>query len=104
MNTTENIGGLTVQIINMIRRQLAKNPRITRAVLFGSRAKGNFKEGSDIDLSLEGDLTSKDILELGAWFDELPILNKIDLVLYHSITEPELTAHINRVGIEFYKK
>ena len=43
------------QVAERIRAVLVRHPSVTRAVLFGSRAKGNFREGSDIDLALEGE-------------------------------------------------
>ncbi|PKN72396.1 MAG: hypothetical protein CVU50_07425 [Candidatus Cloacimonetes bacterium HGW-Cloacimonetes-3] len=68
--------------------------------LFGSRAKGNYKTGSDIDLALMGeDISAKDILSLYVALDTLDLPWKIDLINYHSITEIALIEHIVRCGI-----
>jgi type I restriction enzyme S subunit len=72
--------------------------------LFGSRAKGNYKPGSDIDIALWGDeLNAKDILSLHVSWNELELPYKLDLLNYTAIKEPALKEHIDRVGIELYK-
>lgn len=97
--------GLSDTQINLITGILSENTGLRKVILYGSRAKGNFNSGSDIDLALSGDgLDLKDIVSLKARMDDLPILNKIDLVLYEQINEPALTEHIDRVGIVLYQK
>lgn len=77
---------------------------IREALIFGSRAKGNFRPGSDIDLALKGvGLTLKDILRLTAALDELDLPYHIDLVIYDRITEPDLKDHIDRLGIDLFQ-
>lgn len=79
--------------------------RIETAVLFGSRAKGNYKTGSDIDIAVKGEgINLNDLIELSNSYDELLLPYKIDLVIYDRITEPELRNHIDRVGIILYQK
>jgi len=81
------------------------NENILEVVLFGSRAKGTFKKGSDIDFCLKGEsLNTNDILKLNNIFDETYLPYTFDLVLFHQISNKELIEHINRVGILFYKK
>lgn len=46
--------GLPPQAVESIRQVLGRFPGIEQAVLYGSRAKGNFRTGSDIDLTLKG--------------------------------------------------
>ena len=73
--------------------------------MYGSRAKGNFRPGSDIDLAIAGDaLDLKDIVNFRAKLDNLPILQKIDLLIYDQIKEPALIEHIDRVGIVIFKR
>ena len=70
-------------------------------ILFGSRAKGNFREGSDIDIALKGEETTHDQRdEILRKYDALFIPWKLDLVVYRSIKEPNLREHIDRVGIK----
>jgi type I restriction enzyme, S subunit len=96
--------GLSDSVIEAIQGVLEKNPRVDKAFIFGSRAKGNFKEGSDIDLALKGDLTAKDILDLNGKLEELNLPYKIDLVNYDRINEPALREHVDRVGTELYSR
>jgi predicted nucleotidyltransferase len=75
------------------------NVGVEAAILFGSRAKGTFSPGSDIDIALKGEtLTLNDILALGNEIEELNFPYKIDLVLYHRIENDNLISHIDRVG------
>jgi len=98
------IGGLSVRAVAAIRGVLAMHPSIDRAILFGSRAKGNYKNGSDIDLALTGPV---DLSELGtiAWeLDDLLLPWEIDLLQFDRMTNQDLREHIARVGQVFYSK
>lgn len=77
---------------------------VEKAVLYGSRAKGNFKPGSDIDLALLGDhLTSAELGVIADELDELLLPYQIDLSIYHQLDHEELRAHIDRVGQVLYE-
>lgn len=74
-------------------------PPDTEVILFGSRAKGTFREGSDIDIALRGALVSEDHRRFVAnEFESLLLPWKLDLILYNSISEPALREHIERAG------
>ena len=91
--------GLPQVLTARIRSAIVSNPRVHEVKIFGSRAKGNFREGSDIDLALFGDgLNLDDILAAQAALDELDLPWRVDLVIYERIDNPELTGHIDRVG------
>jgi len=95
--------GLDSEQSNGIKQVLSEFTAVERALLFGSRAKGNFKNGSDIDLALTGkQLTFNDKLDISLMLEEKTFPYKIDLVLFESIKNPDLIEHINRVGIEIY--
>ena len=97
--------GLTEATIEKIGGVLARHPRVEQAVLYGSRAKGNFKPGSDIDLTLMGgDLQTHNLMNIMEELDELLLPYMIDLSLFHQLTHPELIEHIQRVGIIFYER
>ena len=97
--------GLTDPDINNIISILRKNKRITEIILFGSRAKGTFNNGSDIDIALKGyDLKLNDIINALLEIDNLLLPYKFDLVIFDRIKEKALIEHINRVGIVLYKK
>ena len=80
-----------------------QHPGIDSVLLYGSRAKGNFKEGSDIDLALVGPtLTIKEMLKTQGEIDDLLLPYKVDVTLSHAIDNPELAEHISRVGRLLY--
>lgn len=97
--------GLSENSIKAIHAVLAQNPNVETAVLYGSRAKGNYREGSDIDLALTGDeLDLSQMLRIAAMLDDLMIPYKVDVALLHQINNVELKDHIRRRGVVFYQK
>lgn len=95
--------GLSNETIQSIRAVFSRYKHIGEVWMFGSRAKGNFHSGSDIDLAIKSEqITTSELLQLHVDLDELELLYKIDLVLYHAIKEPALREHIDQVGILFY--
>jgi uncharacterized protein len=76
-----------------------KITEIEAVVIYGSRAKGNFRPGSDIDLTLKGSsLTSRHLTSLLVTIDDLMLPYKVDLSIFREIENDELVAHIERVG------
>ena len=98
--------GLKCSDIESICAVFASYPQITRVLLYGSRAKGTYRNGSDIDLSLEGDttLTLEVLYRVSDDLDDLLLLYTIDLSILANIGEPELISHIQRVGKVFYER
>ena len=95
--------GLSNETIQSIRAVFSRYKQIGEVWLFGSRAKGNYHSGSDIDLAIKSEqFTASELLELQIDLEELELLYKIDLVLYHTIKEPALRVHIDRAGKLFY--
>lgn len=96
--------GVTPESFRLILESFSKYPQIREVVLFGSRAKGTCKKGSDIDLAIKGDRPMPDIaLNLQALLnEELPIPYKVDVVDYHSLSHPDLIEHIDQAGIRIY--
>lgn len=83
-----------------ILRVLDAHPRVEQAVIFGSRAKGTQRTGSDIDLALVGKaLQFDDLLRLEGELDDLMLPWRIDLLLLDRVENPALREHIARVGI-----
>lgn len=81
-----------------------KEEKIKKVLLFGSRAKGIAKKGSDIDLAVIGDgLGFRDVCKFGMKLDELDLPYKIDIVNYNAITNEEFKEHIDRVGISLFR-
>jgi len=97
--------GLSEQTIEKICAVFARHPAIDRAVLYGSRAKGNFKPGSDIDLALFGDsLTSRELGIIDEELDDLLLPYQIDLSIFNQVDHAKLREHIERVGVIFYQR
>jgi len=97
--------GLTDRAIAEIQAVLAQFPDVERAVLYGSRAKGNHRPGSDIDLTLIGTgLTSKILGQIQGELEDGYLPYSFDVSLLDQITQPDLIEHIRRVGVVFYEK
>jgi predicted nucleotidyltransferase len=96
--------GLTDQDLGNIREAIAKFPEISQVLLFGSRAKGNYKVGSDVDLALKGEsVTHSTVFQLADLLNETyPLPYFFDIINYNNIDEPKLVEHINRVGIPIF--
>ncbi|NUU99671.1 hypothetical protein XO12_06010 [Marinitoga sp. 1154] len=83
----------------------SNNKKIKKVVLFGSRAKEIFKNGSDIDIALYGeDLNINDIISIQVEIEKLEIPYGIDLIIYNKIDSKELKEHIDSVGKILYKR
>jgi predicted nucleotidyltransferase len=97
--------GLSESDIDQILSTVTKQKRISKIILFGSRAKGSYTPGSDIDLALSGaNLVTDDLLDTLVNLDELNLPYKFDLILLERIKEQDLLDHINRVGIILFDK
>ena len=97
--------GLSDTTIEKICEVFAGFPAIEKAVLYGSRAKGNFKAGSDIDLTLYGVTLSRDLRSTVACaLDDLMLPYTIDLSVFDTLNHAELKEHIERVGVVFYER
>ncbi|WP_233440317.1 nucleotidyltransferase domain-containing protein [Modicisalibacter coralii] len=97
--------GLSVEDQSRIRRVLASVASLDSAILYGSRAKGTYRHGSDIDLTLKGErLTWKDLQYLELALDDLLLPYLFDLSIYAQIDNPDLVRHIQRVGRPFYRR
>ncbi len=96
--------GLPPATLEAIRRILAEVPAVKKAVIYGSRAKGTYRPGSDIDLTLFGDGLDLDILgRIATRLHESPIPYQVDLSIFELIDHAGLREHIQRVGQPFYE-
>ncbi len=97
--------GLEQHIIDKLIAVFEQHPKVDKALVFGSRAKGNYRPDSDIDIAIKGqDLNTDDIIAMSVAFEKKGITHKIDLINYYTIKEPDLKDHIDRVGIELYSR
>lgn len=97
--------GLPPATVEKIHGVLRAHPEIDQAVIYGSRAKGNYKNGSDIDLTLHGEgLASAELMTISDELDDLLLPYSIDLSIFPMIDHADLRLHIERVGLEFYHR
>jgi predicted nucleotidyltransferase len=97
--------GLTETTINKLVSVFSACPQIEQVILYGSRAKGNFRNGSDIDLTIVGKSVTHSLqLRLENTLDDLLLPYKIDLSLLHEIENLDLLDHIKRVGVILYRR
>ena len=94
---------LPVEAISRIVAVLSQEPHVQRVVLYGSRAKGCAKPGSDIDLAIEAPGAERTILlRLDQELDDLLLPWMIDLNFLHLIHNQDLRDHIDRVGVTWF--
>jgi predicted nucleotidyltransferase len=98
--------GLLDRDLEEIRSVLALFPAIERAMLFGSRAKGTHRPGSDVDIALCGSAVSFDVVtKVHGMLEEqskMPYL--FDVVDYTHMKDQDLKAHIDRVGVTIFHR
>ena len=96
--------GLPLAAMEKIRTIFSRHRQVEKAVLYGSRAKGNYKNGSDIDLTLYGDgLDYEILLKIIGELDDLLLPWTIDLSIFSTLDHIKLREHIERVGVVFYR-
>lgn len=98
--------GLTPDDFIQIIRVLEKFPEVQEAIIFGSRAKGNYKPGSDVDIALKGrHLKRETITDIAIELNEETTMPyRFDVLNFNEMEEPELLEHIKRVGKILYTK
>ena len=98
--------GLPDRTLTTLDAIFRKYSGIRQAILYGSRAKGNYRKGSDIDMSLKTDesFNRRDMLRIGNDFDDSDMPYFVDVSVYEKISNPDLKAHIDRVGKVVYAK
>lgn len=103
---TLNRFGLTDKSYQIILKSLKEIPEIEKVLIFGSRAMGNFKPGSDVDLALKGaKLTDRILSQVSQKLsEELPVPYLFDIVIYETIENLDLKKHIDEQGKLFYSK
>ncbi|GAA0706142.1 nucleotidyltransferase domain-containing protein [Paraclostridium ghonii] len=98
--------GLLDRDILYIHKALGQFDEIEKVIIFGSRAMGNYKKGSDIDIAVIGkEVTSKTIFKLDDYLNEVyPLPYFFDIIQYDLITNEKLREHINNEGKIIYIK
>ena len=88
-----------------LSKVFASNEHIKRVILYGSRAKGNYKLFSDVDITLEGpELTFTDLNHLSLAIDDLLLPYQFDISIFHTLKNHDLIDHIQRIGITIFER
>jgi len=96
---------LSPQTVAKITTVLTRFPAVESAALFGSRAKGTAKPGSDIDLALTGGkLDWRIVGRIYDALDDLLLPYSFSLIHLDAATDPDVAAHIERVGIPLFQR
>jgi predicted nucleotidyltransferase len=75
--------GLKESDIHALQQLLARYREVEKAVIYGSRAMGNYKSGSDVDIALIGEVSAETLAALSRELnEELPLPYKFDLIVY----------------------
>jgi len=105
MNPDPRQTGLAVAVLARLREGFAACPGVEQVMLYGSRAMGTARAGSDIDLAFKGrELTHRDLSTIANRLDDLLLPYRIDLALYSQIDNPALREYVDRVGIVLYAR
>ena len=98
--------GLRDEDLSNIIITIQQFSEIEKAAIFGSRAKGNFNPGSDVDIAIWGnDISFSTISRLHAILEEeSPMPYFFDIVDYSHLNHIELKSHIDRAGIVFFTR
>jgi len=97
--------GLSAETVRRIHSVFVAFPQVESAIFYGSRAKGNYKRGSDIDLALTGaGLNWKLLGDIAEAIDDLLLPYETDLLIYEQLSDDSVREHIDRVGKVFYRR
>lgn len=97
--------GLPERTIQKLCEVFSHYPEVEKVVLYGSRARGTYKNGSDIDLTLWGAELSHSVLSrIDSELDDLLLPYMIDLSNFSQIENPAMIQQIQRDGVNLYEK
>ncbi len=97
--------GLPQSALDKLCSIFQQHDAIESVLVYGSRAKGNYRRGSDIDLTIKGRaLTFAELRQIEDQIDDLFLPYTVDLSQYEQLSNPDLIEHIDRVGVVIYKK
>lgn len=97
--------GLSQTTLDKLNSVFRQHNTIDSVLIYGSRAKGNYRPGSDIDLTIKGHLLDfAEMMQIEDQIDDLYLPYTVNLSQYNQLTNADLIAHIDRVGIVIYDK
>ena len=99
------LSGLKQNDVENIISILKAHNEVEEALIFGSRAKGNYKNGSDVDIALKGNLNFEIVSRISYLLNEETLMPyKFDVLNYNTIKNKDLSEHIDRAGLCFYQR
>lgn len=97
--------GLKPADIAAVIDAISRHNDVEEAIVFGSRAIGNYKSGSDVDIALKGRLGPDTAIDIAVELNErLPLPYKFDVVAYAALSHKPLIEHIDLYGKVLYKR
>ncbi|CAN5275414.1 nucleotidyltransferase domain-containing protein [soil metagenome] len=97
--------GLQRKELARIQEVFSRHPQVKEVILYGSRALGTHRKGSDIDITLTGKgLNLRSLSKIEADLDDLLLPYPFDVSVFRKIENPELRNHIERVGKVIYRR
>ena len=105
MSDTYGTYGFSEKEWRLMQQLLASNANIDKALLYGSRAKGTFKDFSDVDIALVGvSLSRVDLFRLNSSFYDSTFPYEVDFSILSKLKNEDLIDHISRRGVVIYEK
>lgn len=97
--------GLHISTLDKLSSVFKQHQSIDSVLIYGSRAKGNYRQGSDIDLTIKGGLMAfAELMQIENQIDDLFLPYTVDLSQYQQLCNTDLIDHIDRVGIVIYEQ
>ncbi len=100
----KNNFGLPERTITELIEYFKSKPEVEKVVVYGSRAKGTYKNGSDIDFAVWTNGLSVYDLRIEAELDELETPYMFDVTDYKNLSHEGMKNSIDRDGVLFYQK
>jgi uncharacterized protein len=95
--------GIYPKSFAVLQEIFSKHSNVSEVKIYGSRAKGNYREGSDIDLVITNSIEYTELLAIMEEMEESTIPYLVDISIYEKLNSDSLKDHINRVGKLFYE-
>ena len=103
--TGAQLFGLSPETLRKLNSVFAQHNAIDSVVIYGSRAKGNYRAGSDIDLTIKsGEIPFAEFMQIENQIDDLMLPYTVDLSQYHQLGNAALIEHIDRIGVELFSR
>lgn len=96
--------GLNDNLIELMNDIFKKNDKVEKLIIYGSRVKGDYRVGSDIDLAIVGELSLEVLNKIAIELDDLDSPYTFDLCIYNKIKNNELKEQIDEIGQVIYAK